>query len=56
MFGRHNPSNVGEEEASFHVVRVTVRVGELMVHSMIPTPGVQGMLIGQTIWVDAPFD
>ena len=40
----HEPTDVGEEVAATRVVRVTVSVGELVVHTVIPAPDVDAVL------------
>lgn len=44
MLLAHEPAHVGKEEASVHIVRIRVGLGELVVDPVIPRPLVQVVL------------
>lgn len=43
----HQPADMCEEEAAIRVVRIGVRLGELVVHAMVAHPIVDRILAGQ---------
>lgn len=47
MLVHHQPADVRKEEAPIRVVRISVRLGELVVHSMVAHPVEQWILAGQ---------
>lgn len=49
MFADHQPAHVREKEAPGRVVRVGVRVGELVVDPVVPDPFVYVVLEGQRL-------
>lgn len=49
MFPGHQPAHVGEEESADRVVRVGVRVGELVVDPMVADPFVYVILEGHRL-------